>query len=261
MKHSCRCIVALVALVTCPAASHEIPSAKEIDISVSSAVAKTLATITGRARARATSRSHKLGLSRVKSQITNHIGAKKTVELFKKEEAPKQLSGYLGWSHQANKEAYSTAWKKTRQGQLAKNVYMHDLEQGRPKEVAGAPVQHHKQALVVGKAVTTAFSKMLEEQMSEEQWGAVQWGSKAKLGQTRTQARGVKTNSYLDAVGWTAPAVVKAEDNEYIRTLNEDPNKKMFLAAMATKVVETHDNAPKNKYFSDLMPKYFDVEA
>lgn len=250
-----RYVVALTAAVACLAAPPAV-----VDTSVSSAIAETMAAIAGRVNhvmPRIPQRSHKLGLAKVKKAVS-HISNKK-VELLKKAEAPRQLAGYLGWSKKPKEATFTTEWKNS--GAIAaKNLYMHDLQEGHTNQV------HHKsapqkEALVSGKAVTTAFSKMLEDQVNEDDdhFPTIDWGAKkAKPTMSlKAQASNTKTNGYLDAVGWTAPEVVKAEDNEYMRTLKEDPSKKKFLAAVA----EKKEKASGNNYFNDLMPKYFDVEA
>jgi len=249
-------IAALTALLCC--LGEAVPSPDAEDISVSSEIANTMAAITGRANRvlpRTPPKPHKLGLSKLKTEARHQSKAK--VDLLKKAEAPKQLSGYLGWSKPA-KQSFSTNWKTTGEN-AAKSLYMRDLEEGHPQVVAAKRAQK-KQALVSGQAVTTAFSKMLEHQLDEDNFPAIDWGSKksSKLA-LKAQATHTSSNGYLDAVGWTSPEVVKAEDNSYLRTLKADPTKKKFLAA--AEVSETQQTGSKNKYFDSLMPKYFDVGA
>jgi len=230
----------------------------EADTDVSSAIAKTMAAIVGRAQRRISpAKPQKLGLSKVKSQVTHRTKAKE-VELLKKADTPTQLAGYLGWSSAAKKQAaFSKQWGTTGE-RAAQNLNMHDLEAGH--QAATSKHSPKRQALVADKIVSTPFSRLLAQQEasmsdeSEEKFPAMEWGKGkqgAKMALEASKTSTVKTNGYLDAVGWSAPEVVKAEDNYYLRTLKKEDPKKKFLAAVEAASTETHESAPKNKY-SDI---------
>lgn len=245
MKFSTAVLALACVLGLCEARPHA-----KADTDVSSEIAKTMAAIVGRAQRSTEPRQQKLGLSKMKSTIQHRVVAKQEVDLFKKAEAPKDLAGYLGWAGEAKKQpvAFSTNWKNSGD-KAAESLYMNDLAVGH--HAAPATQAAHKQALVVDEAITTPFSKMMKAQeasFNEDQFAAVTWGkAKPKMA---LAASSTKTNHYLDAVGWTAPEVVKAEDNYYMRTLEEDPSKKKFLAAMA--VTAKPEAASKNSYLDDL---------
>lgn len=241
--------------MVCLAASAEVSPAEKEDTSVTSAVANTLAAIAGRRQPHphhAFVMPKKLALSKAKAVIRFHT--KRQVTLLKKEDTPQQLSGYLGWSKVPAKASFSTAWKNTGE-KAAANLYMHDLEEQKATPKKAAP----QQALVSSQVVKTAFSKMLEQTLTGDDLPTIEWGSKSKKNSKMAlSTSGTKVNKYLDAVGWTAAAVVTAEDNSYMRTLEAAPSKKNFLAA--AEVADKVTSGPKT-YFDSLMPKYFDVQA
>jgi len=223
---------------------------------VSSAIAGTMAAILGRARAShqptrvAGARTHKLGLSKMRQQEGRHFDVKKMV--MPKAEAPKQLSGYLGWSDK-KKDSFSTTWNTTG-ANAAKSLYMHDLQDGHS---GISEAKAGKQALVSSASVTSEYSRKLEDDIAGGDLPDIDWGVKAKAKQApkialKVQSSNTKSNAYLDKVGWEAPSrMVADKENPYLQTFREDPNKKFLAAAEAP---EAKDKGKSNKYFDDLMP-------
>merc|ERR1719454_467290 len=94
--------VSLIAAACLLVAGHA-TSPEEVDTSVSSAIANTMDTILGRSHASRKPSSpvmprRKLGLSKVRNQAVHHFAVKSKKWVMPKADAPKQLSGYLGWA-------------------------------------------------------------------------------------------------------------------------------------------------------------------
>jgi len=244
-------------------------SPEEVDTSVSSAIAQTMAAIAGRARVHERStevvdepphgslsdrvramRARRMALSKVKNQETRH--ARKT-DVQIKADTPKQLSGYLGWSSNKAKDGFSTSWNTTG-ANAAKSIYVRDLEGGHSQQA-----EKKSEALVADAAVTTAYTRKLEDDMQGADFPSIDldWGTKKAKAvkapkialKEQTSNTRSNTNTYLDAVGWKASApVVSAKENPYLQSLNEDPNKKFLAAA------EVSEKQEKHTYFDDLVP-------
>lgn len=247
------------------------PDIDEVDASVSSAVARTMASIEGRHLAadlpaeRPLRRGPPLGLSKLSHRAVNvatghrHLRAKHLV--MPKADAPKQLSGYLGWSTSKaatplKDPSFSTHWNSTGDGsKSSESIYLRDLEQGHVDEPAPKKEEAPRkdQALLSNGAgaVSTAFTKMIEEQTNADEFPSINWGAKKEATQQAKKEESHSGNRYLDSVGWAEPKdVVAPIDNPYLQKLHEDPKKKLLAAA---EVVETK-SANTNKYFDQLMP-------
>mmetsp|Transcript_69156 Transcript_69156/g.109678 ORF Transcript_69156/g.109678 Transcript_69156/m.109678 type:complete len:262 (+) Transcript_69156:36-821(+) len=242
-------------LVACFAISCECTTPGEVDDSVTSAIARTMASIEGGAHRRAIpsmAKKPKLGLAKLKKQEDRRTAVENQFVL-RKADAPKQLAGYLGWA-KASDKSFSTMWKASGKDNT-QSLYMRDLNE-RLRKQASKP-SPHKEVLVSDSVATTAFSKMLEEQWQATDVAAVDWGGKAKSKQHNANVDAAlsakRTNGYLSAVGWSTPTtVVKESENPYLQSLHEDPSKKKFLATLKVAEQTHHENS--NKYFESLMP-------
>jgi hypothetical protein len=249
-------------LVACQATSPD-----EDDTSVSSAIANTMAAITGRSRVQhdlpAPSRfagarfSRKLGLSKLKGKELRH--EKKWV--MPKAEAPQQLSGYLGWSSKG-KKSFTTAWNTTGE-KAAKSLYMRDLDGTHTQKAAP------KEALVGEAVVSSAFSRQLEDDMQTGELDInLDWGQKAKAAKAtkaapKTSETRSDSNKYLDAVGWkSAEKATPPSENPYLESFSASPTKKFLAAVEASEKKDYHDDragsGKPHTYYDDLMPNAAD---
>jgi len=238
-------------------------SPEEVDTSVSSAIANTMAAIEGRAsisqaeppmavaRIMAKIKKPKLGLSKVSHEDRRTSGKKVNrrflVPAVQKTDAPKQLAGYLGWSKKEPDAAFSTQWKTTGAREAA-SLDIHGLQHEEKKPAAP------QQALVTD-SVSTAFSAKLEDDIA----GAtvpidLDWGAQAKANQPEKMSSKVEasdtrsSNSYLGQVGWKDDAPINSSDeNPYLDQLGNGNKKFLMAAAVSTK-------QEKHGYFDDLMP-------
>jgi hypothetical protein len=180
----------------------------------------------------------------MKNQAKHAVAAKELV--VSKADAPKQLAGYLGWSKTAD-ASFSTSWNTTGVN-AAKSLLRDD---GSKKAAKRVPAK--KQALVEKAVPSTPFSRMLEDQMAVGDWPAMDWGNEAKQAHKAKPVSMTKTNTYLDSVGWTAPARENPpSQNPYLQSFRGDRMKNKFLAA--AEMTDKKDTTKANNYFDSLMP-------
>lgn len=209
--------------LACFATSSDATTPQEVDVSVSSAIADTMAAIEGRTPPSqslvASARHPKLGLSNMRnSEAQQHFKVKSVV--VTKVSAPKQLTGYLGWAKPNQESSFSTQWNNTG-ANAAKRLESRNLQEDHASESTQRKAQ--KQALVAG--VTTAFSRMLDHagEDLEDDLPDLDWGPKARKASKsspQTPTSDARTNSYLSSVGWKASKDMETHrENPYLQSL------------------------------------------
>lgn len=237
-----------------------VQAAPSEDDSESSGISGTMARILGRAHAHANTQPPmrapvaarpKLGLSKVSNKET-HAKVKVVKEIMTKADAPKMLSGYLGWGDAGKpKPGFSTEWKNS--GARAAQSLDTDANT-QVQEKHGTP----KQALVVDSSVTSAYTQKLETDMAAQDdftaWPAMDWSAKAKVAAPKIALKAQKTetheNHYLSSVGWNSEVAPPPQrENPYLQDF-QNPNKK-FLAIAE---VKEKKDSKENSYFDGIMP-------
>jgi len=164
--------------------------------------------------------------AKLQHQASARLGIRS--EVMAEAKQSKQLAGYLGWHFEAEKPelSFSTEWKTT--GANARSLE------------TTSNVKHEKQALVAQAVDTTDFDDML----TPADFPSMDWGSpKAKRAPETPKVdkiSNIRTNSYLDSVGWT--------DSSH--PIQESASKKKFLGATE---VAAHQEFGSNSFLDDIM--------